>query len=106
MKGEDRGEGEPPESEADQGATPLEIDGVLDLHMFAPREAAALTRDYIDECARRGILDVRIIHGKGIGHLRRIVHAVLASHPAVVSFGHPSDPGSWGATVARLRGPQ
>lgn len=94
-------EGQIPED--GEQAEPLEIDGVLDLHMFTPRDVAALTTEYLHECRRRGILDVRIIHGKGIGNLRRIVHTVLARHPAVVSFGHPGDAGSWGATVVRLR---
>ena len=54
-------------------------------------------------CRDAGILDVRIIHGKGIGVLRTIVQGILAEHPAVESFAHPTDRGSWGATVARLR---
>jgi len=83
----------------------MEIDGVLDLHMFRPDETRDLVRDYLDECRRLGILDVRIVHGKGIGVQREIVHAVLRDHPAVVSFGHPSDAGGWGATVVRLRPP-
>ena len=82
---------------------PLDIDGVLDLHMFRPDETRDLVRDYLNECVRLGIRDVRIIHGKGIGVQREIVHAVLREHPAVVAFGHPSDAGSWGATVVRLR---
>lgn len=87
-------------------ATEHPIDGILDLHMFRPADAAELTRDYLDECRRRGILDVRIVHGKGIGNLRRTVQAVLARHPAVEWYGHPSDAGSWGATLVRLRPPE
>ncbi len=86
-------------------ADPLEIDGVLDLHMFRPDETRDLVRDYLDECVRLGIRDVRIIHGKGIGVQREIVQAVLREHPAVIAFGHPPDAGSWGATVVRLRIP-
>jgi DNA-nicking Smr family endonuclease len=81
----------------------LEIDGVLDLHMFRPRDVKDLVRDYLEICRERGILDVRIIHGKGIGALRETVRAVLETHPAVESFGHPGDRSSWGATVVRLR---
>lgn len=83
--------------------TSLEIDGVLDLHMFPPDQVKDLVGDYIDACLTEGILDVRIIHGKGVGVLRTIVHSILEKHPAVESFGHPSDGGSWGATVARLK---
>ncbi len=83
----------------------MPIDGTLDLHMFPPREVKDLVCDYIEECLTRGILDLRIVHGKGIGTLRRIVHAILDEHPAVVWYGHQSAAGSWGATLVRLEPP-
>jgi DNA-nicking Smr family endonuclease len=86
-----------------EDAVPLEIDGVLDLHMFPPDQVKDLVQDYLQACLQEGILDVRIIHGKGIGVLRTIVHGILEKHPAVESFGHPGDRGSWGATVVRLK---
>ena len=89
--------------ENDGEATPLEIDGVLDLHMFPPDQVKELVADYNDACLEEGILDLRIIHGKGIGVLRTIVGGILEKHPAVESYGHPSDGGSWGATVVRLK---
>lgn len=81
----------------------LPIDGVLDLHTFAPADVNELVADYVDECARRGIQQVRIIHGKGQGVLRRIVHSVLQRHPRVHAYvlADPSG-GSWGATLVRL----
>ena len=82
----------------------LPIDGVLDLHTFQPREVKGLVLDYLAACQERGILHVRIIHGKGIGNLRRTVHALLAKHPEVISFAlaHPQM-GGWGATMVELR---
>lgn len=82
----------------------LPIDGTLDLHTFRPGEVAELVADYVDECRSRGILEVRIVHGKGTGTLRRIVHSALERHPAVIGYrlaGHGR--GSWGATLAELR---
>jgi len=80
------------------------IDGTLDLHQFAPSETRDVVNDYIDECLKRRIYTLRIIHGKGIGVQREIVRNLLKDHPAVVSFRHESGPGGgWGATVVDLR---
>ncbi len=82
----------------------LPIDGVLDLHTFKPREVKELVLDYLDECRKRGILRVRIIHGKGIGNLRRTVHAILAKHPGVLEYSLANEHfGGWGATIAHLK---
>ena len=81
----------------------LPIDGVLDLHAFRPGEVTALVPDYLEECRLRGILSVRIIHGKGTGRLRDTVHAVLARQPGVRSFRLAGeDGGGWGATLVEL----
>ena len=82
----------------------LPIDGILDLHAFRPREIKDLLPEYIALCRKKGILDVRIIHGKGTGTLRETVHSILKRLPDVVSFRLAGDDaGSWGATLARLR---
>lgn len=82
----------------------IPIDGELDLHTFAPRDVPDVVNDYLDECRARGILDVRIVHGKGIGVLRTRVHSVLAKRNDVESFHlGGEDAGGWGATLVRLR---
>jgi dsDNA-specific endonuclease/ATPase MutS2 len=82
----------------------IPITGVLDLHTFQPRQIKELVPDYIEASLERGIYQVRIIHGKGIGNLRRSVHAILKKHPRVSSFAldHP-EYGGWGATIVHLR---
>lgn len=82
----------------------LPIDGTLDLHTFHPRDVKQLVPDYLEECRKRGIFQVRIVHGKGTGALRRTVHAVLDKHPDVVEYRlGGSGGGEWGATIVVLR---
>jgi DNA-nicking Smr family endonuclease len=91
-------------SEGDAGVpTHIPIDGTLDLHTFAPREVKALVPEYLHECQFRGILQVRIVHGKGTGALRRQVHALLARLPEVVHYALAGEAGgAWGATLVTL----
>jgi DNA-nicking Smr family endonuclease len=84
-------------------AVEIPIDGTLDLHTFDPREIEELVADYLAACRERGILDVRIVHGKGRGVLRRRVESALRRTPGVedVRTGG-SGGGEWGATLVRL----
>jgi DNA-nicking Smr family endonuclease len=84
----------------------LPIDGTLDLHAFRPAEAADVVSDWLDACAEAGLREVRVVHGKGIGALRRTVAVALERHPRVVSFRTAGeDAGGWGATLVTLREP-
>ena len=81
----------------------MPIDGILDLHPFSPKDLKYLIPDYIEECRQRNILEVRFIHGKGIGNIRRSVHALLERNEAVASSRPAGEgAGSWGATIAVL----
>jgi len=79
------------------------IDGILDLHTFSPGDVPSVVEEYIRACIEKGISEIRIIHGKGKGVLRRTVHAILERHPRVIRFG--LDPGSsgWGSTLVELK---
>ena len=80
------------------------IDGVLDLQNFSPKDLKYLVPDYLEECCKADIFQVRIIHGKGIGNLRRTVHAILNRLPQVIEFKlADGNAGGWGATLVKLR---
>jgi len=83
----------------------IEITDELDLHTFQPREVSDLLQDYLSECRRLGILNVRIIHGKGAGALRIGVHQKLAMMEMVAAITWPSSAqsGGWGATWVQLK---
>jgi DNA-nicking Smr family endonuclease len=88
------------------GDKPVEIpiDGVLDLHTFSPKDVRDLVPEYIEECLRRGITELRIVHGKGTGTLKGLVHVLLKKNPHVAGFEDAGpEAGGWGATLVRLR---
>jgi dsDNA-specific endonuclease/ATPase MutS2 len=90
----------------DDDTVDLPIDGVLDLHAFSPKDVKDLVPEYIEECLRRGITEIRIIHGKGTGTLKNIVQVLLEKNPHVASFRDAGmGGGGWGATEVRLRTP-
>jgi DNA-nicking Smr family endonuclease len=80
------------------------IDGLLDLHTFQPNEIKDLIPEYLSACRERGILQIRIIHGKGSGTLKRTVEAILQRIPEVNAF-HPAaeEAGGWGVTMVSLK---
>jgi dsDNA-specific endonuclease/ATPase MutS2 len=88
--------------DADQAvAAPLTDE--LDLHTFQPRDCADVIAEYLVAAQDAGMTSVRIIHGKGTGALRRIVHGVLDQHPAVRAHRLASERcGGWGATLVEL----
>ena len=82
----------------------LPIEDCLDLHTFAPRAIPDLLEEYLNQCHKAGLREVRIIHGKGIGAQRRQVHACLQRNPLIERFYQaPAEAGGWGATIAVLR---
>ncbi len=84
-------------------AVTVPIDGILDLHPFAPRDVPSVVAEYVDECVRLGIAEVRLIHGKGHGVQRAVVRAALQRHPRVVAVRTADESaGGWGATLATL----
>ena len=97
---DDEGEGEEGDWTGDPVPVELPIDGTLDLHTFHPADVKELVTDYLEACRERGILEVRIVHGKGSGALRRTVQSVLERLPSVRGFRQADE--NWGATLVTL----
>jgi DNA-nicking Smr family endonuclease len=86
---------------------PLPIDGVLDLHSFRPQDVKEVVVEYLVACREKGILEVRLVHGRGIGQLLQTVHAVLRRLPEVESFALAGAAyGGAGATFVHLHPPK
>jgi len=80
-------------------ATNVPIEDTIDLHAFGPRDIPSVVKEYLYQAQRRGYREVRIIHGRGIGVQREIVHSILRRHPQVIAFRDLPDRGS---TAVRL----
>ena len=82
----------------------IPIEDWIDLHTFLPQEIPCLLEEYLLECHKKGFKQLRIIHGKGRGVQRNIVHSFLEKNPLVESFrSAPPEAGSWGATLVTLK---
>jgi DNA mismatch repair protein MutS2 len=65
-------------------------------------------RDAVDEFLDRAVMAtasrVRIVHGFGMGVLRKTIQEMLSSHPHVAKFyPAPQQEGGAGATIVELR---
>ncbi len=86
------------------------IERELDLHGFNREEARLRLAGFLNECKRRQIRCVRIIHGKGLGSknrepvLKQLVRAWLMQRDEVLAFtqARPVDGGS-GAVIVMLK---
>jgi DNA-nicking Smr family endonuclease len=82
----------------------IPIEDWIDLHTFSPKEIPSLLEEYLSECQKKGYQEVRVIHGKGKGVQRSIVHNFLKNSSLVESFRQaPPEAGSWGATLVSLK---
>ncbi len=77
----------------------------LDLRGMTVDEAIPLVEQRLDEAARAGVGELRIIHGKGTGTLRQAVRQMLRKHPLATSHA-TAEPraGGDGVTVVQVAG--
>lgn len=76
----------------------------IHLRQMRAEEAKEALEQFFDDAILAGADQVRIIHGKGEGVLRKITHDFLRRHPQVASFEEAdADSGGQGATIARLQ---
>ena len=103
---------EAPEQSPDEEAAHLDpdlpveipIEDNLDLHPFPPRDVPAVVDSFLEAAHDKGLREVRLIHGRGIGVQRTRVQSLLARHPLVSGFHDaPPERGGWGATVVYLK---
>jgi len=87
------------------------IQDELDLHGLRVEEARPLLAEFLDQCVRRGLRCVRVIHGKGLRSknrepvLKQRVAGWMMQREEVLAFcqAHPHD-GGGGAAMVLLKG--
>lgn len=80
----------------------IPIEPELDLHAFAPRDIASVVEEYVRAAHEAGLVELRLVHGRGKGVQRGIVQHALEHHPLVLEFWDDAD-AHLGATCCRLR---
>ena len=88
------------ENESSQLNTPSEINVIG----RTVDEATAEVEKFVDRAFLAGLPKVRVVHGSGMGILRKALRQYLQKHPHVESVTEPpSNEGGGGATVVELR---
>lgn len=87
--------------ESEEGLKP--VGPSLDIRGYRGQEAINELTKYIDTAISRGMNEVEIIHGKGQGILRKLVHAHLEKRDDVQDYDiAPLDRGGAGCTIVQL----
>ena len=81
----------------------IPITDVIDLHTIHPRDVKVVVEEYLSQVHGAGFESVRIIHGKGRGVQRQMVHTILGRTPFVTAWADaPPEAGGLGATIVHL----
>ncbi|HXZ29101.1 MAG TPA: Smr/MutS family protein, partial [Terriglobales bacterium] len=85
---------------ADDAAAPTEINVIGQ----TVDDATRAVEKFVDRAFLAGLPRVRIVHGSGMGILRKALRQYLQSHPHVASVTEPpQNEGGAGATIVELR---
>jgi DNA mismatch repair protein MutS2 len=76
----------------------------LDLRGQSPEAAVSSMEIYLDKALMSNLKEVKIVHGKGTGTLRKAIHQSLRKNKFISSFKHPDEEnGGSGITLAELK---
>lgn len=76
----------------------------LDLRGMRAEDAETMTDKFIQDAVLAGLEQVQIIHGKGTGALRKVVHELLEKHPHVKNKNLGNwNQGGTGVTIVQLK---
>jgi DNA mismatch repair protein MutS2 len=79
-----------------------DVSMTLDMRGWRAADAEEELEKYLNDAYLSGFPEVRLIHGKGSGTLRQVVHGKIRNHPLVKSFASGGQDGGDGVTVAKL----
>jgi DNA mismatch repair protein MutS2 len=82
-----------------RATAPADLRDAVDVRGRSAQDAREAVRALVDDAAVAGLPDVRVIHGRGTGALKRAVRDELERHPLVFEIAADS---ADGATVAHL----
>lgn len=78
------------------------IEPEFDLHSFRPEDILSVVEAYLEAAHDKGLREVRLIHGRGIGVQRAAVQRLLRSHPFVERF-YDAPESHMGATIVEMK---
>ncbi len=80
------------------------ISGVLDLRGQIPQEALKSLEHYLDKVLISNIKEIKILHGKGTGTLRKAIHQSLKKNKFIEKIAHPDEQeGGTGITLIQFK---
>ncbi len=85
-----------------KNADRIPLNEVMLRHLMVDEALLKLDK-YLHDAFMAGLIQVRVVHGKGTGTLRRVVKETLAQHPLVKSYrlGQYGEGGD-GVTIVEL----